>query len=221
MVPPLVVSHGTQEKTGNDMNKTWLMTISVAAALVCGGAQAAGDPKAGETKAAVCLACHGPAGNSIVPMWPKIAGQHPEYLYKQLMDFKSGARANEQMSPQVIPLNEQDFLDLAAYFANQAQTPGAADPASVELGEQIWRAGNPSSGVAACTGCHGPDGSGLGLAKFPRVSGQHATYTEQTLKHFRDSVRKNDPNAMMRGVAARMTDAEIAAVSQYIQGLTD
>jgi cytochrome c553 len=203
------------------MTKTWLMTVSVAAALVCGGAQAAGDPTAGETKAAVCMACHGPAGNSIVPTWPKLAGQHPEYTYKQLMDFKSGARANEQMSPQVIPLNEQDFLDLAAYFANQAQTPGAADPAAVDLGERIWRAGNPTNGVPACTGCHGLTGIGLGLAKFPRVSGQHAAYTEQTLKHFRDSARKNDPNAMMRGVAARMTDAEIAAVSQYIQGLSD
>lgn len=202
------------------MTKTWLMTVSVAAALVCGGAQAAGDPTAGETKAAVCMACHGPAGNSIVPTWPKLAGQHPEYTYKQLMDFKSGARANEQMSPQVIPLNEQDFLDLAAYFAQQAKTPGAADPAAVELGERIWRAGNPTNGVPACTGCHGPDGIGLGLAKFPRVSGQHAAYTEQTLKHFRDSARKNDPNAMMRGVAARMTDTEIAAVSQYIQGLS-
>lgn len=203
------------------MMKTWLMTVSVAAALLSSGAQAAGDPKAGETKAAVCMACHGPAGNSIVPTWPKLAGQHPEYIYKQLMDFKGGARVNDQMSPQVIPLNEQDFMDLAAYFANQAQTPGAADPGAVELGERIWRGGNAASGVPACTGCHLPTGAGVGLAKFPRVSGQHAAYVEQTLKHFRDSQRANDPNGMMRGVAARMTDAEIAAVSQFIQGLTD
>jgi cytochrome c553 len=202
------------------MMKTWLLTISVATALISGGASAAGDPAAGEAKSAVCLACHGPAGNSLVPTWPKLAGQHPEYLYKQLMDFKAGNRANEQMSPQVIPLNEQDFQDLAAYFSAQQQTPGAADPARAELGENIYRGGNPASGVPACTGCHGPAGVGLGAAKFPRVAGQHAQYVDQTLKHFRDKVRANDPNAMMRGVAARMTDQEVAAVSQYIQGLS-
>lgn len=202
------------------MNKTWLMTISVATALISGGASAAGDPAAGETKSAVCIACHGPAGNSLVPTWPKLAGQHREYIYKQLMDFKAGNRANEQMSPQVIPLNEQDFQDLAAYFASQQQTPGAADPALADVGELIYRGGNPESGVPACTGCHGPAGVGLGAAKFPRVSGQHAQYVDQTLKHFRDKARANDPNGMMRGVAARMTDQEIAAVSQYIQGLS-
>lgn len=201
------------------MMKTWLITISMATALISSGAQAAGDAKAGETKAAVCVACHGPAGNSVVPTWPKLAGQHSEYIYKQLMDFKNEARKNEQMSPQVVPLKEQDFADLAAYFSAQTQTGGAADPSLAELGERIYRGGNPNTGVAACTGCHGPAGDGLGLAKFPRLWGQHAAYVEQTLKHFRDGERANDPNAMMRGVAARMTDKEIAAVSQYIQGL--
>ena len=202
------------------MMKTWLLTISVATALVSGGAGAAGDPAAGAPKAAVCIARHGPAGNSLVPTWPKLAGQHPEYIYKQLMDFKGGARANDQMSPQVIPLNEQDFQDLAAYFSAQQQTPGTADPDLVELGERVYRGGNPATGVAACTGCHGPAGTGVGPAKFPRLSGQHAQYVDQTLKYFRDSARANDPNGMMRGVAARMTDQEIAAVSQYIQGLS-
>ncbi len=154
-----------------------------------------------------------------MPTWPKLAGQHEEYLYKQLMDFKSGKRKNAQMSPQVLFLNEQDFADLAAYFAGQTQKPGTADPASVELGKRIFRGGNKDTGVPACTGCHGPAGMGLGLAKFPRLSGQHAAYTEATLKSFRDGTRANDPNAMMRGVAANMTDAEIAAVAQYIQGL--
>jgi cytochrome c553 len=202
------------------MKKTLLITISVATALVSGAAGAAGDPKAGEAKSAVCLACHGPNGNSLVPTWPKLAGQHPEYIYKQLMDFKSEARKNEQMSPQVIPLNEQDFADLAAYFASQTQAPGVADPAAVELGGRIYRGGNPASGVPACSGCHGPAGSGVGLAKFPRIGGQHATYVDQTLKYFRDGARANDPNGMMRGVSARMTDAEIAAVSQFVQGLS-
>lgn len=202
------------------MTKTWLITISVATALISGAANAASDAAAGEAKSTVCMACHGPGGNSLVPTWPKLAGQHPEYIYKQLMDFKSEARTNDQMSPQVLTLNDQDFQDLAAYFSSQTQSAGTADPAAVESGERIYRGGNVQTGVPACSGCHGPAGAGMGQAKFPRVSGQHAAYLESTLKHFRDSTRANDPNAMMRGVAARMTDQEIAAVSQYIQGLS-
>jgi len=199
--------------------KTWLITLSVATAFVCAPVHAAGDAKAGEAKSAACLACHGPMGNSVVPMWPKIAGQGPEYLHKQLMDFKANNRVNEQMSPMAMPLSDQDVADLAAYFAAQQQSPGAPGTDTAGLGERIYRAGNADSGVPACTGCHGPQGMGLGLAKFPRVSGQHAQYVEQTLKHFRDGTRKNDANGMMRGVAARMTDQEIAAVSQYLQGV--
>jgi cytochrome c553 len=204
--------------------KTWLITLTVAAALVCGPAQAAGDAKAGDAKAgeaksAACLACHGPMGNSVVPMWPKLAGQHPEYIHKQLMDFKANNRANEQMTPMAMPLSDQDVADLAAYFASQQQSPGAPGSDAAGLGERLYRGGNAASGVPACAGCHGPQGMGLGLAKFPRISGQHAQYVEQTLKYFRDGARKNDPNGMMRGVAARMTDPEIAAVSQYLQGI--
>jgi cytochrome c553 len=182
---------------------------------------AAGDPKAGEAKAnTICIACHGPQGNSIVPLWPKLAGQHPEYIYKQLMDFKAGHRQNAQMSPMAAPLTEQEVRDVAAYYSSQTQSGGAADPALAELGERIFRAGNAQTGVPACSGCHGPAGMGTGLAKFPRISGQHADYTKQTLTYFRDGARANDPNAMMRGVAARLTDQEIAALSQYVQGLS-
>jgi cytochrome c553 len=214
------------------MTNKWLVTVS-AAALLAGGMSGvsfanesadkpAGDPKAGEAKAGtICLACHGPQGNSIVPMWPKLAGQHPNYIYKQLMDFKAGNRENAQMSPMAAPLSEQEMRDLAAYYATQTQTPGTADPALADAGAQIFRAGNPTSGVPACSGCHGPAGMGMNLAKFPRVSGQHADYTKQTLTHFRDGARANDPNSMMRGVAAHMTDQEIAAVAQYIQGLSE
>ena len=199
--------------------KTWLITLTVATAFVCGPVQAAGDAKAGEARSAACLACHGPMGNSVVPMWPKLAGQHPEYLQKQLMDFKANNRANEQMTPMAMPLSDQDVADLAAYFAAQQQSPGAAGADAAGLGERLYRGGNAGSGVPACSGCHGPQGMGVGLAKFPRISGQHAQYLEQTLKHFRDGARKNDPNSMMRGVAARMTDQEITAVSQYLQGV--
>lgn len=203
--------------------KTWLMTLAFAAAFLSGPVQAAGDAKAGDAKAgeaksAACLACHGPMGNSVVPMWPKLAGQNPEYIHKQLMDFKAGNRANEQMTPMAMPLSDQEVVDLAAYFSSQQQLPGAPGAENAGLGERLYRAGNPVSGVPACSGCHGPQGLGMGLAKFPRISGQHAQYVEQTLKLFRDGTRKNDPNGMMRGVAARMTDHEIAAVSQYLQG---
>ena len=213
------------------MTNHWLKTIS-AAVLMAGAvsgavassttapAQAAPDLQAGETKAgAICIACHGPMGNSINPEWPKLVGQHPEYIYKQIMNFKEGTRQNVLMSAQAAALTEEDARNLAAYYAAQTQTPGETDPAALTLGERIYRGGNPETGVPACSGCHGPAGLGAGLARFPRVSGQHAQYVKLTLGYFRAGTRANDPNGMMRGVAARMTDQEIAAVSQYIQGL--
>ncbi|MFD2112498.1 c-type cytochrome [Thiorhodococcus fuscus] len=207
------------------MMKTWLVTISVAAALAGGTIQAAEqlepNPEAGAAKAnSICMACHGPQGNSIVPTWPKLAGQHPEYIKKQLMDFKAGNRYNVQMTPMAMPLTDQEIVDVAAYFSSQDQSGGKADPEAAKLGEKIFRAGNPATGVPACSGCHGPAGMGQGLSKFPRISGQHADYVKQTLGYFRDSERANDPNGMMRTVAAKMSDAEIAAVSQYVQGLS-
>ncbi len=201
--------------------KIWLLSVSVALALTTTAVQAAGDAAAGQAKAAACIACHGPDGNSPNPIWPKLAGQHPEYLYKQLINFKAAERQNELMMPQVAALNEEDMQNLAAHFAGQKQSPGAADPSVVDQGEKIYRGGIPNTGVPACTGCHGPAGAGQGLAKFPRIAGQHAQYMESTLKDFRAGKRANDPNGMMRGVVARMTDAEIAAVAQYVQGLTN
>lgn len=215
------------------MTNNWLRTIS-AAVLVAGGVSGAvgategaaaadtkGDPKAGEAKVnSVCMACHGPMGNSVVPMWPKLAGQHQEYIYKQLMDFKAGKRENAQMSPMAAPLTEQEVRDVAAYLSQQVQSGGTADPAQAALGERIFRSGNPETGVPACNGCHGPAGMGTGLSRFPRISGQHADYVKQTLGYFKAGTRANDPNGMMRGVASRLTDQEIAAVATYVQGLS-
>ena len=200
------------------MNK-WLVSVSITLALAAAGVQAAGDAAAGKEKSVTCLACHGPDGNSPNPIWPKLAGQHPSYIRKQLQDFKSGARKNDLMTPMVAPLNDQDVENLAAYFASQAQTAGTAAPDQVTMGERIYRAGNANSGVAACMACHGPDGMGNPSALFPRISGQHAAYLEQSLKDFRSGIRDNDAGGMMRGVAAKMTDAEITAVAQYVQGL--
>ena len=200
--------------------KTWLISLTIAAAMAGGPVHAAGDAKAGEAKSAACLACHGPMGNSVVPMWPKLAGQNVEYLQKQLMDFKANNRANEQMTPMALPLSEEDVANLAAYFASQQQAPGAPGGDAAELGKKLYFGGNADSGVPACSGCHGAQGTGMGLAKFPRIAGQHSQYVEQTLKHFRDGTRANDPNGMMRGVTARMTDQEMVAVAQYLQGVS-
>jgi cytochrome c553 len=202
------------------MNK-WLITASIALALSVAGVQAAGNAEAGKTKSAACAACHGPDGNSpINPVWPKLAGQHPGYLEKQLMDFKSGNRNDPTMSGMAAPLSEEDMADLAAYFSSQTNQGGAAAPDLVAAGEKLYRAGNTATGVAACMACHGPTGSGNPAANFPALAGQHADYVEKSLKDFRAGTRNNDLNNMMQGVAERMTDAEVAAVAQYIQGLS-
>ncbi|TVO72512.1 c-type cytochrome [Sedimenticola selenatireducens] len=200
------------------MNK-WLVSVSIVLAMVVSNAQAAGDAAAGKAKSGTCLACHGADGNSANAVWPKLAGQHPSYIKKQLQEFKAGARKNDLMSPMAMPLSDQDMDDLAAYFSGQAQSPGVAAADQVELGTKIYRAGNVATNVAACMACHGPSGNGNPGAKFPRISGQHAAYLEKTLKDFRSGDRANDNAKMMQNVVNRMTDKEIAAVAQYLQGL--
>lgn len=196
-----------------------LLLAALAATLVSGNAIAAGDAAAGKAKSATCVACHGADGNSIAPNFPKIAGQHEAYIVKQLNEYKSGNRVNAVMQGMVATLNEQDILDLAAYYAAQTPTIGQAAADKVELGETIYRAGNAASGVSACIACHGPTGNGNPMANFPSLQGQHAMYTAEQLRHFRSGQRANDAGAMMRGVAGKMTDAEIEAVAEYIQGL--
>ncbi|MCP4129348.1 MAG: cytochrome c4 [Gammaproteobacteria bacterium] len=197
----------------------WLVTVSTILVLAVGMAQAAGDAAAGKAKSVTCLACHGPDGNSPNPIWPKLAGQHPVYILKQLQAFKSGERKNDLMSPMAMPLEEVDMENLAAYFSSQKQVAGTAATDKVRLGEKIYRSGNAENGVAPCMGCHGPSGMGNPAAQFPRISGQHAAYAEKALKDFRGKTRTNDTQKMMQGVTAKMSDAEIAAVAQYIQGL--
>ncbi len=188
--------------------------------VVTGTSQAAGDADAGQAKAQVCFSCHGVNGNSVNPIWPKLAGQHAGYTAKQLADFKAGdQRNNPLMMGQVMSLSPQDMADLAAFFAKQKPSPGSADEAKISMGEKLYRGGNMATGVSACIACHGPTGAGNPAAKYPMLSGQHAAYTVQTLKDFRSVTRKNDPGKMMQNIAARMTDAEIEAVSSYMQGL--
>lgn len=184
------------------------------------------DLAAGKTVATqVCAACHGADGNSTIAVNPKLAGQHPEYLYKQLLNFRSkdgkpAERVNAIMGALASGLSEADMRNVAAYYASQTQTPEKAkgDRESIELGQKLWRGGDQTKGLPACAGCHGPAGAGM-PAQYPRIAGQHAEYTESQLKYFRVAERANDPAKMMRMIAVKMTDAEIKAVSDYAAGL--
>ena len=166
---------------------------------------------------AVCAACHGADGNSAVTVNPKLAQQHPEYLVKQLQEFKSGKRANAIMMGMSAALSEQDMKNIAAWLATQTAKKGfAKDPDLVKLGERIYRGGIADRQIAACTGCHTPTGAGM-PSQYPRLAGQHADYAVAQLTAFRDGVRKN--NTQMTQVAAKLNDREIKAVSEYIAGL--
>jgi cytochrome c553 len=183
---------------------------------------AEGDPAAGEQKSVVCAACHGADGNSVVAMWPKIAGQHEQYLARHVTLIRDGARPVPEMMGIASTLSDQDILDLAAYYSAQTMSPGAADESLVALGEQLYRAGNPEEGVPACGACHGPAGEGNPLAGYPWLAGQHATYTASMLNKYRDGQAWGPEDAssvVMAGVARRLSDEEIAAVSSYIEGL--
>lgn len=165
----------------------------------------------------VCVACHAADGNSTTPENPKLAGQHPEYLAKQLHEFKSGKRDNAIMKGFAASLSDDDMRNIAWWLADQKAKDGAAtDKDLVRLGERIYRGGIADRQIAACAACHSPNGAGI-PAQYPRLAGQHASYTEAQLKAFRDGARKN--NVQMTGVAAKMNDREIKAVSDYIAGL--
>ena len=184
------------------------------------GSENFGDAAKGEQIAGqVCVACHGMDGNSPLSANPNLAGQHPDYLYKQLTEYKSGARANAIMAGMVANLSDEDMRNLAAFYASKPAKQGTAkDLELVTAGQQLYRAGVPDKGVAACSACHSPDGAGI-PPQYPRVSGQHAEYTAAQLRAFRAGARNNDLNAMMRMVAARLSEAEIEALAEYISGL--
>jgi cytochrome c553 len=184
-----------------------------------------GDAAKGQEIAAkVCAACHGPDGNSPLAVNPSLAGQHPEYIYRQLSHFKSqngkpAERNNPVMAGMATPLSDDDMKNVAVYYAGQTPRPRAArDPELVKQGQLIYRGGIAAKGLAACASCHSPNGAGI-PAQFPRIGGQHAEYTAAQLKAFRAGERKNDPNSMMRTVAGKLSDREIAAVSEYVAGL--
>ena len=184
-----------------------------------GSVQAAGDATAGQAKAAACAACHGADGNSAAPNFPNLAGQGERYLLKQMHEIKSGARAAPLMAGQLDNLSEQEMADIAAYFAAQKGTVGAAKADLVKQGEELYRAGSKRKNAAACSACHSPTGQGNDLAGFPSLSGQHAQYTAAQLQAFRNDTRSNDAERIMRDNAELLSDAEIEAVASYISGL--
>lgn len=179
-----------------------------------------GSADAGAGKVAVCVACHGENGNdSALPNVPKLGARGERYLLKQLQDIKSGKRSIPLMSGMLNTLSDQDLADVAAYYDSQPLALGAVDEAKRALGEQLYRAGNEELGVAACTACHQPDGKGLAAAGYPALSGQDVAYTDLALRAFRSGERANDDASIMRAIAARLNDAEIAALASYVSGL--
>lgn len=192
----------------------------------------AGDPERGQELSQPCAACHGTDGNSADPANPRIAGLGERYFIKQIEDYQTGRREDPIMEAQVAGLSEQDIRDLAAFYQEQTREFGYTDPELAEKGERLFRGGNLDSGVAACTGCHGPAGEGMESAGFPALAGQHAEYTEEQMRAFRaagrddldaDRYRTNDSDGddpgIMQNIAKRMSDREIRAVSQFLQGL--
>ncbi len=190
---------------------------------------AEGNSAAGQAKSATCIACHMPDGNSVVPQWPKLAGQSASYIAKQLRDFKAKRRLDPTMSPQANPLSEQDIEDLAAYFSSKTPNPNSGNPALLNKGEKVYRKGNVKMSVIACLGCHGPKGAGNKalldsikappVVEAPLITSQHAMYIAKQLKAFREGSRKNDVGRIMRNLTSKMTDEEIEAVAAYTASL--
>ena len=176
-----------------------------------------GNVAAGKSKAMVCAACHGADGNSLIPMYPSLAGQSANYLAKQLADFKSANRKNAVMAGMVAALTPEDMHDLAAFFAVQSSKAGTGE--SNEVGHKLYLGGDATKSVTACIACHGVAGKGMKQAAFPSLTGQSQEYLTQQLASFRNGSRGNDNNGIMRNIAIKLSDADIKAVTQYITSL--
>ena len=179
-----------------------------------------GDPQAGSELVATCAGCHGADGNSIVGQWPTLAGQRESYTLAQLIHVQKGERMIESMMGLLDNYSEDQLRDIAAFYAAQEVKVGQADSINFELGQRIYRAGNLSNGVPACTGCHGPQGKGVESAGYPMLSGQKAEYVVTSLVAYKNGERVHSGNAkIMQGIAARLTTEEIRAVANYVSGL--
>ncbi len=200
------------------------MTVLLGLSAVATANAAEGNAEAGKSKTAMCAACHGADGNSLVPMYPKLAGQSASYLVKQLTEFKLGmtsagkaGRVDPVMGGMAMALSDQDMADVAAFYASQKITAGNGSDNAI--GKKLYLGGNAEMEVTACVACHGINGKGMPSAGFPALASQNAEYLKIQLEKFRDGSRNNDLNAMMQGVAANLTDEEITALSQYMSSL--
>lgn len=195
-----------------------LLAVPMTSAWANEPAKPKADPAKGQTISTnVCAACHTADGSRGLAANPILQGQHAEYLAKQLTEFKAGKRTNAIMQGMAAPLSEDDIRNVAAFYATKQAKPGfAKNKDTIALGEKIYRAGIADKQVPACAGCHSPSGAGI-PAQYPRVGGQHAEYVDAQMKLFRDHKRTN--SVPMQDIAARMNDAEIAAVADYIAGL--
>ena len=205
------------------MNKIHAAFLSLlfASALVQAEGLVDGDAEAGKAKAITCGACHGQDGNSVNPVWPSLAGQHATYLLEQLQAFKAGTRSDPLMLGQVMMLNEDDMKNLAVYFAGMpAAAKSVADPATVDLGERLYRGGDRENDTSACIACHGPTGRGNPAASVPSVRGQYAVYAATQLRAYASGARRTDgPTRVMRDIAGTLSEDDIKAVASYMQGL--
>jgi len=196
------------------------LALSVAglSAQAAENAASAPDPAKGATiSASVCAACHTNDGSRGSPANPIIQGQHPDYLVKQLTEFKAGQRDNPVMRAMASPLSEADMKNVAAFYAGKQPKPGfAKNKELVALGEKIYRGGIADRSVPACSGCHGPSGAGI-PAQYPRLAGQHADYVDAQLVAFRSGARHNNP--AMTAIAAKLNDREVKALADYVAGL--
>lgn len=206
------------------MNTKFTALLLVTAGLASNAAAESlvdGDAEAGQARSITCAACHGPEGNSANPLWPNLAGQHAKYIVAQLNAFKEGQRADALMTSQAMLLSDTDMANLAVYY--EGLTPAVqtvADPSLVARGEALYRGGSADSGVAACIACHGPRGKGNPAAQYPSISGQHAAYTEKTLKDYASGARQSVAgNNVMNELSQKLGDEDIKALAAYVQGL--
>ena len=201
----------------NNMKLGGILALVMSAGISLGVQAAAEKTAVPKAVTNVCAACHNADGNSVITLNPKLAGQHAEYLVKQLTNFKEGSRANAVMSGMAATLSPEDMQTVATYFSQQTTTLGVAKTnGHGSLGEKIYRGGIQKNNVPACASCHGVNGMGL-PKQFPRLSGQHADYVLVQMKAFRTGERANAP--MMTAISVKLTDQEMAAVADYVQGL--
>ena len=193
------------------------LLIILAASLVTIGA---GNADSGKNKVATCAACHGQDGNSMVGLWPSLAGQNTNYLVRQLQHIKSGKRSIDVMVGLLDNFSKDDLEDIAAFYASKKNTIGQVDADKVELGRKLYYSGSLEKGIPACTACHSPKGNGNAPAGYPLLSGQQAEYIAKSLKNYRSGERDNDESSqMMMAIAYKLDDVEIEALSSFINGL--